>query len=224
MAVHFDKGSIKEHFRFGSSTRDTILPRSMDDQSDIDYMIVFSDGNATPQTYLNRLRSFVDKYYGSSAVYQSSPTIILELNHIKFDLVPATKTWFEGLRIPDGAGGWKSTNPNDFNETLEAKNKAHNSLIKPTVRLMKYWNATSGFPFESFEMEKWICTFNFWFATNQKGYLFSVINKLSTHYRYSKWKNNEISRAKDIVDKSRRFEKDEMPAEAERAIMKLFRL
>lgn len=224
MALYFDKDSIKEHFRFGSSTRGTILPRPMDEHSDIDYMIVFGDNQATPQTYLNRLKGFVDKYYGSSEIYQSSPTIILELNHIKFDLVPATTTWFEGLRIPDGSGGWKGTNPNDFNETLEAKNKAHKSLIKPTIRLMKYWNATSGFPFESFEMEKWICTFKFWFAKNQKDYFFTVIDSLSTSFSYSQWKNNKISRAKDIVDKSRRFEKDEMPVEAERAIMKLFRL
>ena len=116
-----------------------------------------------------------------------------------------------------------TTNPNDFNATLEAKNKEHKSLIKPTIRLMKYWNARNGFPFESFILEKWICSLNFWFPTNQKGYLFSVINKLSTDYRYPKWKNNEISRAKNIVAKTMQFEKEEMPVEAERTIMKLFR-
>ena len=224
MALHFDKDSIKEHFRFGSSTRATILPRLMDDHSDIDYMIVFGDNQATPQTYLNRLKGFVDKYYRSSEIYQSSPTIILELNHIKFDLVPATTTWFEGLRIPNGSGGWMTTNPNDFNETLEAQNKEHKSLIKPTIRLMKYWNATSGFPFESFAMEKWICSLSFWFSKNQKDYFFTVIDNLRTRLSYSQRKNNEISRAKDIVSKSRRFKKGEMPVEAERAIMKLFRL
>ncbi|MBJ6911581.1 hypothetical protein JG661_20150, partial [Vibrio cholerae] len=31
---------IKSKFRFGSSTRGTILPRSMDGKSDIDYMVV----------------------------------------------------------------------------------------------------------------------------------------------------------------------------------------
>lgn len=129
MALHFDSGVIAQHFRFGSSTRGTILPRSMDEQSDIDYMVVFSDGSATPQTYLNRLKTFVEKRYGSSEIYQSSPTIVLELNHIKFDLVPATKTWLGELQIPNGSGGWMTTNPNDFNATLEAKNKDNNSLI-----------------------------------------------------------------------------------------------
>ncbi|MFV8635809.1 hypothetical protein [Ralstonia pseudosolanacearum] len=42
-------------------------------------MVVFSDSGATPQTYLNRLKIFVEKRYGSSEIYQSSPTIVLEL-------------------------------------------------------------------------------------------------------------------------------------------------
>ena len=124
IGLHFASGAIKQHFRFGSSTRGTILPRSMDEHSDIDYMIVFSENNATPQTYLNRLKAFVEKYYSSSEIRQSSPTIVLELNHIKFDLVPATATWTGELQIPNGSGGWMTTNPNDFNSTLEAKNKA----------------------------------------------------------------------------------------------------
>jgi predicted nucleotidyltransferase len=224
MALHFDSGVIKQHFRFGSSTRGTILPRPMDEHSDIDYMVVFSDNNATPQTYLNRLKTFVEKRYGSSEIYQSSPTIVLELNHIKFDLVPATKTWLGELQIPNGAGGWTTTNPNDFNATLEAKNKEHKSLIKPTIRLFKYWNATSGFPFESFMMEKWVCGLSFWFLTNQKDYFFAVIDNLSTNSSYSQWVNNEITRAKNIVASVRQYEKDDMPVTAEKEIKRLFRL
>ncbi|MBI2745401.1 MAG: nucleotidyltransferase [Burkholderiales bacterium] len=224
MSLHFDSGAIAQHFRFGSSTRGTILPRSMDERSDIDYMVVFSDSSATPQTYLNRLKAFVERRYGSSEIYQSSPTITLELNHIKFDLVPATKTWLGEIQIPNGAGGWMTTNPNDFNATLEAKNKEHKSLIKPTIRLFKYWNATAGFPFQSFEMEKWVCGLSFWFLANQKDYFFAVIDKLSTDSSYSQRVNAEITRAKTIVTSVRKYESDEMPATAEKEIKKLFRL
>jgi len=224
MSLHFDSGAIAQHFRFGSSTRGTILPRSMDERSDIDYMVVFSDSSATPQTYLNRLKAFVERRYGSSEIYQSSPTIVLELNHIKFDLVPATKTWLGEIQIPNGAGGWMTTNPNDFNATLEAKNKEHKSLIKPTIRLFKYWNATAGFPFQSFEMEKWVCGLSLWFLANQKDYFFAVIDKLSTDSSYSQRVNTEITRAKAIVTNVRKYESDEMPATAEKEIKKLFRL
>lgn len=224
ISQYFASGIIEQHFRFGSSTRGTILPRSMDEQSDIDYMVVFSDGSSTPQTYLNRLKTFVEKRYGSSEIYQSSPTIVLELNHIKFDLVPATRSWLGELQIPNGDGGWMSTNPNDFNATLEAKNKEHKSLIKPTIRLFKYWNATAGFPFQSFLMEKWVCGLGFWLLANQKDYFLSVIENLSTSLSYSQWVNNEITRAKNIVANVRQYEKDGMPVSAENEIKKLFRL
>lgn len=223
MALYFDSGVIKQHFRFGSSTRGTILPRSMDEKSDVDYMVVFNENNATPQTYLNRLKTFVEKRYGSSELYQSSPTIVLELNHIKFDLVPATTTWLGELQIPNGAGSWMTTNPNDFNATLEAKNKEHNYLIKPAIRLFKYWNATAGFPFESFEMEKWVCGLGFWFLSNQKDYFFAIMENLNTSMSNSQWVNNEITRAKSILANVRQYEKDEMPITAENEIKKLFR-
>jgi hypothetical protein len=44
---------LSTHFKFGSSTRGTILPRSMDERSDIDYMVVFKDDDFTPQTLSN---------------------------------------------------------------------------------------------------------------------------------------------------------------------------
>ncbi len=224
IGLHFASGVIKQHFRFGSSTRGTILPRSMDEHSDIDYMIVFSENNATPQTYLNRLKTFVEKYYSSSEIRQSSPTIVLELNHIRFDLVPATTTWLVELQIPNGSGDWMTTNPNDFNSTLEAKNKEHKSLIKPSIRLFKYWNATAGFPFQSFEMEKWVCGLSFWFLSNQKDYFLTIIENLNTSSSYSQWVNNEITRAKAIVANVRQYEKDDMPVTAENEMKKLFRL
>ena len=224
IGLHFASGVVKKHFRFGSSTRGTILPRSMDEHSDIDYMIVFAENNATPQTYLNRLKTFVEKYYSSSQIRQSSPTIVLELNHIKFDLVPATTNWFGELQIPNSSGGWMTTNPNDFNAALEAKNSEHKSLIKPTIRLFKYWNATAGYPFESFAMEKWVCGLSYWFLSNQRDYFLSVIGNLNTNSSYAQWINNEITRAKSIAAAARQYEKDEMPATAEIEIKKLFRL
>ena len=224
IGLHFSNGVIKQHFRFGSSTRGTILPRSMDEHSDIDYMIVFNNNDATPQTYLNRLKTLVEKYYSSSEIRQSSPTIVLELDHINFDIVPGTTTWIGELQIPNGSSGWMTTNPNAFNSTLEAKNKEHKSLIKPTIRLFKYWNAASGFPFQSFEMEKWVCGLGFLFLSNPKDYFFKVIESLNTSSSYLQWVNKEITRSKNIVANVRQYEKDEMPVAAEKEIKKLFRL
>jgi len=89
---------------------------------------------------------------------------------------------------------------------------------------MKYWNAKSGFPFESFAMEKRICDQSFWFKTNQKEYLFATIENLGTSSSYAQWVNNEISRAKDIVAKVKQHEKNDIPITAENEIKRLFRL
>ena len=115
IASYFEATLVKQ-FRFGSSTRGTILPRSMDEASDIDYMVVLNNDGTTSQTFLNRMKVFAEKCYSTSEIYQSSPTIVLELNHIKFDLVPAITSPSGGYQIPDGSSGWKSTNPNDFNQ------------------------------------------------------------------------------------------------------------
>lgn len=157
---HFDLVSsnvsgVARHFPFGSYTRGTILPRNMDPHSDVDYMIVFDNSNLRPQSCLDRLRRFVDKNYRTSQIYQSHPTVILSLNHIRFELVPAVEGLM-GLKIPSKSSWfseWTSTSPNEFNGPLSDKNKSNRSLIKPLIRLLKYWNACNKYPFESFALE-----------------------------------------------------------------------
>jgi Second Messenger Oligonucleotide or Dinucleotide Synthetase domain len=212
---------LKSQFRFGSSTRGTILPRVMDEHSDIDYMVVFKDSDSVPQTYLDRLRRFVEKYYAKSEIYQSSPTIVLVLNHIKFDLVPAKAAWYGGFQIPDGAGGWQDTDPNDFNEKLEDKNKGNSNLIKPTIRLAKYWNAVNGYVFDSFTFEKWIVGRSYLGCSNQKDYLFNVFDGLSPDYEQTQWRKDKLARAKQIVANVREYERQDMPTTAEIEVKKL---
>lgn len=212
--------ALSLHFKFGSTTRGTILPRADDARSDIDYMIVFEKGGYTPQTYLDRLRTFVEKKYSSSEIYQSSPTIVLELNHIKFDLVPALHRYGTTYRIPDGTASWQDTNPNDFNSTLEAANKNNSYLIKPTVRLAKIWNAANGYVFDSYVFEKWIASRLFLFCSNQRDYLFTVFDNLSPT-EAAQWRNDKISRAKQIIANVREYERKDMPASAEAEVKKL---
>jgi hypothetical protein len=212
---------LSTHFRFGSSTRGTILPRLMDAQSDIDYMLVFAEGGYMPQTYLNRLRAFVDAYYASSDVKQSSPTIVLELNHIKFDLVPAlSDAWGGAYRIPNGSDDWQTTNPNDFNASLTAMNISHNSLIKPTIRLLKYWNAVNGYVFNSYSLEKWIVDQSYWLISTQRDYLFATFDKLGIPTD-AQWRKGKVERAKKIINDARQWEAAGYSVTAEQEIKKL---
>ena len=202
---YFD--NIEQYFVFGSYDRGTILPRRVDSNSDIDFMIVFNDGeNYKPQTLISRLKRFVDTYYSTSEVYLSSPTMVLNLNHIKFELVPAYKSWLGTLYIPGPASGytdWISTNPSQMKTDLTNKNTDNNYKIKPLVRILKYWNVRNGKVYTSYELETYIIGKSFYLDTNLKDYFFTAANGLSTFWLpdYKKVKVERLqSNLKEVQD------------------------
>ncbi len=210
------KARLKTHFRndiskrlvFGSYKRGTILPRVMDTHSDIDYMVIFSDGSFKPQTYLNHLRVFVKRYYKRSQITQSNPTIVLILNHIRFDLVPAIVDGWDRLKIPAKASDyedWILTDPADFNKILSSANQSNQNLIKPLVRLVKYWNACNNYPFESYNLEQMIVSHRFKFsyircAPQLKDYFYSFMRTLYQDPSDSQYKQIAINKAKQTID------------------------
>lgn len=212
------QNELKERFQFGSSTRGTILPRLLDANSDIDFMIVFKDAGYQPQTYLDRLKRFVSARYASSEVYQSKPTIVLELNHIKFELVPALALSV-GYHIPLN-NSWQLTYPHGFASTLEEKNKAELSMIKPGIRLIKYWNARNDYPFASYELEERVVAGYFLPCLNLQHYFFKMIDDLP-EYGMAQWRIEKVQRAKRLVKEARYLESIQCPALAEQEIRKL---
>jgi predicted nucleotidyltransferase len=211
LSLHF-LSDISDQFVFGSYSRNTILPRHMDAQSDVDYMVVFSDTSYRPQTYLNQLRKFAEHWYSTSEIGQSNPTIILELNHIRFELVPAIKNWlFESIQIPAKASSyqnWLDTDPKRFNRQLTAANQANNNLIKPLVRIIKYWNAKAGYPFESYNLEQNIVTYNFNFfgllATRCLGdVFFDFVQTLDAGIFAPQWKQEAVEKLQRITGQAK---------------------
>lgn len=227
--AHYFPKQLSNHFIFGSYSRGTILPRGMDAQSDVDYMIVFEDSSRKPQTHLNQLRQFVGKYYSNSEIYQSNPTIVLSLNHIRFELVPATRNFWSGLQIPAKASDyldWMDTDPTGFNNKLTAANQAYGNQIKPLVRVMKYWNAVNSYPFESYNLEQSIVGHGFGFfgllsGRQLKDYFFEFVEELEAGWLAPKWKQAAVSRAKQIVAKSKSFEAQGFSSLAEDEIKRL---
>lgn len=131
---------VTEKKVFGSYDRGTILPRKADDDSDVDLMVVFKNpNNYLPQSFLNRLKTFAEKYYSRSEIYQSFPTIVLELNHIKFELVPAYNS-YGTYYIPDGPSRWIWTDPDTTKDKVVESNRSNSYKLKPVLRLMKHWN------------------------------------------------------------------------------------
>ncbi len=113
----------KEVKVFGSYTRNTILPRSYDSNSDVDLLVIFNttNGKKTPGTYRRNIVDALAKSYPLSVVKKDFPTVKLELNHIMFDVVPCyveefwnSKTFY----IPNANDSWRTTVPNDLNDEL----------------------------------------------------------------------------------------------------------
>lgn len=201
-----DKIEIEETFCFGSYTRGTILPRKADENSDIDYMVVFKNRSEyspySPETLFKYLKEFVENTYSRSQIFRDSPTIVLELEHIKFELVPAYKD-FWGYYIPNSNSDYKKwivTSPNEFNTTLTNINKREKFLIKPLIRILKYLNALNSYIYSSYELEKHITNLNFGFGYTYdlSNYFFIAVEFLPT-YNLSYANKNKIDRIKSKI-------------------------
>ena len=218
---------LKEHFKFGSSTRGTILPRNMDSESDIDYMIVFDDDTYKPQTYLDKLKRFAEAKYSTSEIHQSSPTVVLKLNHIKFELVPAIDKGFYSYHsyyIPDKASDnndWIPTDPNGFNDKLTDKNQNNNCLIKPMIRLVKYWNALNRPSFYSYLLETNIVDKSYFYCNNLKEYFYNYMENFSNSNNYSDSLNKKIEKMHKIIKETKDLESQDYQYSAEEKIKEL---
>lgn len=186
------KNQINDYFVFGSYKRGTIISRQFDDNSDVDIMIIFKDNTKKPQTYLNYLKSFAESKYPQSLCRQSFPAVVLELNHIKFDLVPAIIDDFGDYKIPNrGFLDWIATNPNDLDKAL-----VNNQTLRRLVRVAKIWNANQGYIYESYELEKWIVQQCFYGDLSLSEYFYRFCNLLPINYNLSQENQKKILRLK----------------------------
>lgn len=206
---------------FGSYSRGTILPRKSDDKSDIDLMVVFENPNEyKPQSFLDRLKSFAEYYYSKSEIHQSSPSLVLELNHIKFELTPAY-VQYGSYYIPDGPSKWKITKPDEFNSILLECNKNNNYVIKPIVRILKHWNIQkNGRDLQSFYLEKTIAEemkYSYFSCSTYADYLKAGLDKLKYKTEYS-----NVNKAIECINKALQYEEQGMPYSAEQELKKYF--
>lgn len=221
--AYFGSG-ITSKFQFGSSMRGTILPRKADSNSDIDYIVCFSttDGKKKPQTYLDRIKKFAESKYSTSEISQSSPTIVLSLNHIKFEIVPAIYSY--GYQIPSPASSWADwmdTDPSGTNQALQNKNKVENYQIKPLVRLVKYWNARTGHHFASYDLEQYIINKSFYYCSSLKSYFYTFWSDFNCSYSTAQYIKDKVASAKEHARKAKECESSDRPIAAEIEIKKV---
>ena len=128
------------------------------------------------EVYRGNLKSAIAGTYSTSFVVRDFPCVKLELNHIKFDVVPALKeetNYGVFYRIPNKSFGWMPTEPNDINGSLEAWNKeAGGNKLRNLIRVCKHCNASRwSKALESYNLEKEIMrNYQFWSSAGVYGY------------------------------------------------------
>ena len=213
--------SVTEKKLYGSYVRETILPRKADEKSDVDLMVVFSNPyRYQPQTFLNKLKEFAEYYYSRSEIYQSSPTIVLELNHIKFELTPACVN-YGSYYIPKSSSEWMYNDPDGFYSKLTECNKNNSYKIKPIVRILKHWNIQKNYrDIASFELERKIAEelMDAYFScTSYTDYLKYALEKIKYSANYTR-----VNKALDCIAEALRLEADGYPYSAVSKIKEAF--
>ena len=191
-SIDYLKGKIWSLFQnrlddvivFGSYDRETMLPN--DKEGDVDIMIIFKKDEFQPKTYLNQIRSFSEKNYSKSEVYPEHPTVVIELNHVKFELVPTlwdSSAWSDTAMLIPGPPSenyeWVKTNPLEFTGKLNTKEGQNDNMIRPLIRLMKYWNLQNKKAFSSYWLEEFAVNHSYSFCNSLKDYFYEMINDLN---------------------------------------------
>ncbi len=216
---------IQEQEVFGSYDRDTILPRKYDDGSDVDYMIVFKNpNNYQPETFRSWLKKFAEDKYTRSEIYLDYPTTVLELSHIKFELVPAIKPMWGTYMIPDNTtifSKWQSTNPFTLKNTITEANKINHN-IRPLIRVMKYWNVLNGKPYASYELEQKIANMPFWYSKNLEECFYFFVEALIPEYSMSQLKKIAVNKLKNAARQAQYYKHMGLDGLAENEIKTIF--
>jgi hypothetical protein len=120
---------------------------------------------------------------------------------------------------------WIDTDPRDFNASLSSANQTHNNLIKPLVRVLKYWNAKASYPFESYALEQKIVGNGFiaqrLLGGQLKDYFYSFVNEVSAGFFAPQWKTNAVARLKKVAEETQQLESQGYCALAESEIKKI---
>jgi hypothetical protein len=141
----------------GSAARDTII-RPIDD---IDLLAVFENRDEVFERYRRDSRSFLYRVRDGLQAYSSVEVVGARGQAVRFfykdaphvDVAPVFKWREAGYALPDGRGGWLTTDPDEHARYFKARSEQLGTNAKPFVRIMKQWNRSHSKYLKSFHLE-----------------------------------------------------------------------
>jgi len=151
---------VSHTFLTGSYKKKTLINPA----NDIDVFIVlsgYSKYDIKPNTILDKLKKDLQKTYPNTKIKQDKPCIVIEFNHVIFELTPAIEinNWYghNNFYIPEMSKNntWQEVeNPRILEEELTEANKRLNQKLNPLIKMMKKCKVKNNIKTPSFEMEK----------------------------------------------------------------------
>lgn len=137
---------IRELKIFGSYARQTLLPRVVDPQSDVDILVIFKyDYRTKSESYFELLEDFATTFYSEDVILRDDPCIVLNLQGIKIEMSPTIEMGASiNRQIPNYDKRtnklleWTFTNPFEVIDVSMSKDRETGGLYLPMVRLLKY--------------------------------------------------------------------------------------
>ncbi len=201
---------------FGSYSRDTIIKNS---EEDIDIAVIYKTRELQPDTYLKQIKTFCQDNYNRSTIFQDHPTIVIDMEHTRFEIVPSIYVSPGVFKIPAPKSiqlKWITTNPKELSAKTQIKDKNNKNLILPLIRILKYWNTLNGRQFTSFQIERAIIDRTFTCSTIRE-FMFNSISSIDAIAKDDKQKN-EIKSFREKLRRLRILETNNFPEYVEQEV------
>jgi hypothetical protein len=146
----------------GSAGRSTII-RPLDD---IDVLAVFTNKDQIyerlywndSRKFLYRIRDALNKYELEvvGARGQAVRLFYKEAPHV--DIAPVFRWSSGGYALPNGTGGWLTTDPDVHDEWITQRHRGLDNRLKPMIRMVKRWNNVHSKYLKGFHIEVVLAT------------------------------------------------------------------
>jgi hypothetical protein len=114
---------------------------------------IFEKYRTNSFAFINRVRDALSQYevqiVGTRG--QAVRLFYKVLPHV--DIAPVFSWRSGGYALPNGSGGWLTTDPDKHNEYINERNKELSYRLKPLARMLKRWNRVHGGRLKSFHIE-----------------------------------------------------------------------
>lgn len=194
---------VSHTFLTGSYKKNTLINPA----NDIDVFVIlkgYTQYDVKPNTILDKLKKDLNIAYLKTLVKQDKPCVVLEFQHVTFELTPAIENYWGGhseFYIPEMSKNntWqKVENPRVLENSLSQKNQNLNQKLIPLIKMMKKCKVNNKINTPSFEMEKMAINSLHYFNGFRDGVqqllrIYEWTHKTYSHHDIEKMSDNEFA-------------------------------